>query len=171
MGETWFRWEVRDIGVKVAALMTEAIILRRLARPIARIASSCPAAAAPTSTRLSADFGVPFVRGPDEVQDLPRLSRAATATRRPVRHDIRIFAEIVDASALAVEALVARAAAMRAAGADVIDLGCLPDTPFPHLEDARPRAAGKPAVHVSVDSADLEELRAAPRPERIFCSA
>ena len=49
---------------------------------------------------------------------------------------MRIFAEIVDASALAVEAIVARAAAMQAAGADVIDLGCLPDTPFPHLEDA-----------------------------------
>ena len=52
------------------------------------------------------------------------------------RHDMRIFAEIVDASALTVDAILARAAAMRAAGADVIDLGCLPDTPFPHLEDA-----------------------------------
>ena len=29
-----FAWSVLDVGVKVAALMTEAIILRRLPRPI-----------------------------------------------------------------------------------------------------------------------------------------
>ena len=74
------------------------------------------------------------------------------------RHDMRIFAEIVDASALSVDAILARAMAMRAAGADVIDLGCLPDTPFPHLEDAvrELKAAG---LEVSVDSAATDELR------------
>ena len=34
LGETAFAWEICDIGVKVAALMTEAIIMRRLARPV-----------------------------------------------------------------------------------------------------------------------------------------
>jgi dihydropteroate synthase-like protein len=74
------------------------------------------------------------------------------------RHDMRIFAEIVDAPALGVDAIVDRAGAMRAAGADVIDLGCLPDTRFPHLEDAV-RALRASGHHVSVDSADIEELR------------
>jgi dihydropteroate synthase-like protein len=47
---------------------------------------------------------------------------------------------------------------MRAAGADVIDLGCLPDTPFPHLDDAvRELRANNYAV--SVDSANSEELQ------------
>jgi hypothetical protein len=86
--------------------------------------------------RLTAAFGVRFERGPDELKDLPahfgRRGRGLDLTR----HDMRIFAEIVDASALDVDAIVARATAMAAAGADVIDLGCLPDTPFPHLEDA-----------------------------------
>jgi dihydropteroate synthase-like protein len=59
---------------------------------------------------------------------------------------------------LDVDAIVARAMTMRAAGADVIDIGCLPDTPFPHLEDAV-RAVGATGCDVSVDSADLEELR------------
>jgi len=71
---------------------------------------------------------------------------------------MRIFAEIVDASAVTVDAIVARASAMRAAGADVIDLGCLPDTPFPHLEDAV-RALRAGGHVVSVDSANIEELR------------
>ena len=34
MGKTDFEWEVVNIGVKVAALMTESIILRRLPRPV-----------------------------------------------------------------------------------------------------------------------------------------
>jgi dihydropteroate synthase-like protein len=47
---------------------------------------------------------------------------------------------------------------MRAAGADVIDVGCLPDTPFPHLEDSV--CALRDNNHtVSVDSANTEELR------------
>ena len=69
-----------------------------------------------------------------------------------------IFAEIVDASALGVDVIRTRALRMREAGADVIDLGCLPDTPFPHLEDAvgELRRAG---LSVSVDSGNVEELR------------
>jgi dihydropteroate synthase-like protein len=71
---------------------------------------------------------------------------------------MRIFAEIVDAPTLTIDAIIERAASMRAAGADVIDLGCLPDTPFPHLEDAvRALQANEHAV--SVDSANTEELR------------
>src|SRR5262249_40207011 len=74
------------------------------------------------------------------------------------RHDMRIFAEIVDASALTVEQILDRAATMRSAGADVIDVGCRPDTPFPHLEDAI-RALRTNGFAVSVDSAAADELR------------
>lgn len=46
---------------------------------------------------------------------------------------------------------------MRKSGADVIDLGCLPDTPFPHLEESV--CALKAAGHlVSIDSANQQEL-------------
>ena len=78
-------------------------------------ASSCPAAAAPTSTAWRAEFGVPFERGPDELNDLPALFRHAAAARRDLsRHDMRIFAEIVDASdAYGRRRSSRRAAAMR----------------------------------------------------------
>ena len=42
-------------------------------------------------------------------------------------------------------------------GANVIDLGCLPDTPFPHLEQAIAALKDK-GYQVSVDSADPDEL-------------
>ena len=153
-----FAWSVLDVGVKVAALMTEAIILRRLPRPIDADRVMVPGRCRADLERLTTELGVPFVRGPDEVQDLPgffgRHGRGVDLSR----YDIRIFAEIVDASTLDVDTIVARAAAMRAAGADVIDIGCLPDTPFPHLEDAvgAVRAIG---CDVSVNSANVEELR------------
>ena len=70
---------------------------------------------------------------------------------------MRIFAEIVDASALSPEALLQRALKLSAAGADVIDLGCLPETPFPHLADAV-RSLKAQGLSVSIDSANLEEL-------------
>src|SRR5258708_39823330 len=73
------------------------------------------------------------------------------------RHDMRIFAEIVDASALPVDQILDRATAMRAAGADVIDVGCRPDTPFPPLEDAV-RVLRANGFVGSVDSAATAEF-------------
>ena len=76
------------------------------------------------------------MRGPDEIADLPAFLGRAGEPPDLSRHDMRIFAEIVDAPMLSIEALVARARALAAAGADVIDLGCLPETPFPLLGEA-----------------------------------
>ncbi len=70
---------------------------------------------------------------------------------------MRIFAEIVDAPMLSIDALVARARALADAGADVIDLGCLPETPFPLLGEAV-RELKAQGFSVSVDSASLDEL-------------
>jgi dihydropteroate synthase-like protein len=157
-GDLGFTWSVFDVGVKVAALMTEPIISRRLPRPVDANKVMVPGRCRADLNRLSGEFGVPFVRGPDELKDLPsyfgKLERHVDLSRQ----DMRIFAEIVDASALTIEAILERAATMRAAGADVIDLGCLPDTPFPHLDDAvRELRANNYAV--SVDSANTEELQ------------
>ncbi|WOJ88929.1 DUF6513 domain-containing protein [Methylocapsa polymorpha] len=157
MGETPFIWEVCDIGVKVAALMTESIIMRRLSRPIQADRIILPGRCRADLAHLSDALGVPVTRGPEELSDLPAyLGRGGEAPDLS-RYDIRIFAEIVDASALSIEALLNRAEAMRKAGADVIDVGGLPDTPFPHLEDCV-RALKSAGHRVSVDSADKEEL-------------
>lgn len=153
-----FDWSVIDVGVKVAALMTEAIIGRRLPRPVDADRVMVPGRCRADLTRLAAEFGVPFERGPDELKDLPAFFGKRGRGVDLTRHDMRIFAEIVDAPTLGVDAILTRAAAMRTAGADVIDLGCLPDTPFPHLEDAV-RALRASGYSVSVDSADAEELR------------
>ena len=161
LGETEFSWEIVDIGVKVAALMTEDIIKRRLKLPDREpTASSCPAAIGGDLDRLSEHFGVPFVRGPDEIADLPaflgragqaagpfRVTTCASSPRSSTRR--RFPSKLCSRRARALST---------AAGADVIDLGCLPETPFPLLGEAvrELKAEGFP---VSVDSANLDELQ------------
>ena len=158
MGSTPFDWSIFNVGVKVAALMTEPILMRRLPRPINADRVIVPGRCRADLTRLAQEFERTFQRGPDELKDLPTFLGKTGAGLDLSRHAVRIFAEIVDASQISLEAIVARAELLRGEGADVIDIGCLPDTPFPHLEHAvrELRARG---LAVSVDSADPDELR------------
>ncbi|MBC8019731.1 MAG: dihydropteroate synthase [Methyloceanibacter sp.] len=152
-----FDWKVLDIGVKVAALMTEDIIMRRLPKPVAADKVMLPGRCRADLDRLGERFGVPFLRGPDELKDIPVYFGRARKAADLTKYDIQIFAEIVDASALPVDAIVNRARDYMERGANVIDLGCLPDTPFPHLEEAIAALKDK-GYKVSVDSADADEL-------------
>jgi dihydropteroate synthase-like protein len=157
LGETEFVWEIVDIGVKVAALMTEDIIKRRLKLNPDAGRVLVPGRYRGDLERLSAHFGVPFVRGPDEIADLPAFLGRAGVPPDLSRHDMRIFAEIVDAPMLSIAALLAKARSLAGAGADVIDLGCLPETPFPLLGEAV-RELKAEGLCVSVDSASVDEL-------------
>ena len=138
--------------------MTQAIIARRLPRPVEASRVVVPGRCRADLTELSSEFGVRFERGPDELKDLPVFLGGRARAADLSRHDMRIFAEIVDASKLSVGEIVARALGMAASGADVIDLGCLPDQRFPHLEDSV-RAVKGVGLRVSVDSAEMDELR------------
>ena len=157
LGTVPFEWAVFDIGVQVAALMTEAIILRRLPRPVEADRIIVPGRCRANLDHLAQECGVAFARGPDELVDLPGYLGRGGQPPDLSGQDIRIFSEIVDASSLSIDVILGRADKMRRDGADVIDLGCLPDTPFPHLEDAV-RALKAASHRVSVDSADRTEL-------------
>ncbi len=128
-----FAWEVRDIGLQVAALMTADLIERRLPVPVAADRIYVPGRCRGDLDALSRRYGVPVIRGPDELKDLPQFFDRAAKPVDLSRSDITLFAEIVDAPMLDIDALLERARRLRADGADVIDLGCLPATPFPHL--------------------------------------
>jgi len=152
-----FGWKVLDIGVKVAALMTEDIVVRRLPQPVEADKIMLPGRCRADLDRLTSRFGVPFLRGPDELKDIPVYFGRARKAADLTKYDIQIFAEVVDASALSVDAILKRAEDYAQKGADVIDLGGLPDTPFPHLGETV-RALRHRGYKVSVDSANPEEL-------------
>src|SRR5690606_16097934 len=162
LGETDFEWRIVDTGVKIAALMTEDIIKRRVHFPEGTSQAVLPGRFRGEPERLAQHFNVPFLRGPDELADLPAFLGREGGPPDLSNQDIRIFAEIVDASALSVDKIVVRAQVLKAAGADVIDIGCLPDTPFPHLAETV-KALKDLGLSVSVDSADPRELRIANR--------
>jgi dihydropteroate synthase len=161
-----FTYEVREIGLQVAGLMTADMIGRRVAKPVVTEGADGARAAdrimVPGRCRgdldaLTAHYGIPVVRGPEELKDLPQhFDRAAKAIDLS-SYAVRIFAEIVDAPRLDVAAIVDRARRHAADGADVIDLGCLPATRFDHLEDSV-RALKGEGLAVSVDSLDGNEL-------------
>jgi len=162
LGATEFDWEIANIGVKVAALMTEAIIRRRLPRPVNATKIIFPGRAGIDADHLTSEFGVPFARGPEEIVDLPGYLGKVGRDADLSGYDIRIFAEIVEAATMPLDALRVRARTMRAEGADVIDIGCKPGTAFPALEETI-AALKTEGFRVSVDSGDVEELRRAAR--------
>ncbi len=153
-------WRVHNIGIKVAALMTEAIVRNRLKGPLEADRVILPGRVRMDLDSLKAHFGVPFERGPDELADLPVYLGKNGKPPDFSRHDLRIFAEIIEAPAVSLEDMVARALRDKAAGADVVDIGCQPDVPFPHLEEAV-AALKKAGLKVSVDSGNVAELERA----------
>jgi dihydropteroate synthase-like protein len=97
-------------------------------------------------------------RGPVDLKDLPQFFGRDGGVRDLSGYDMQIFAEIVDAPHISVDQILKRAEEHRRDGADVIDIGCLPSTPFPHLEESV-QALVSAGYQVSVDSVEPEELR------------
>ncbi len=153
-----FDWIVHDIGVQVAALMTADLIRRRLPKDaLGADRIIVPGHCQGDLAGLGAALGVAVERGPEDLHDLPAFFGRGGEAIDLDAHEVRIFAEIVDAPKLSVDGIVARAGAFAADGAEVIDLGCLPAVPFPHLEDAV-AAVKALGLLVSVDFADPGEL-------------
>lgn len=153
-------WSIANVGIKVAALLTEAILRNRLKPPIDATRVILPGRVRMDLASLQSHYGVPFERGPDEIVDLPRYLGHGGKPPDFSKHDLRIFAEIVEAPQLTVEGLLAKAKSHVAKGADVVDIGCQPDVDFPHLE-AAVRALKGDGIKVSVDSGNVDELRRA----------
>ncbi|QSN63199.1 DUF6513 domain-containing protein [Caballeronia sp. M1242] len=154
-----FTWEVREIGLQVAGLMTADMIRRRVATPLGEGTSRMivPGRCRGDLDALTAHYGVKVERGPEEVKDLPQFFGREARHVDLSRYETEIFAEIVDAPRLDLAGIAARARDYAKQGADVIDIGCLPETPFPHLEDAVAMLKEQ-GYRVSVDSMLADEL-------------
>ncbi len=152
-----FTWEVREIGLQVAALMTADMIRRRVAAPVQAQRIIVPGRCRGDLDALTQHYGIPVQRGPEELKDLPRFFNRAAKPVDLGQYQTRIFAEIVDAPRLSVAQIVERARRYAADGADVIDLGGLPETRFDHLADSV-QALKAEGFLVSVDSMDPAEL-------------
>lgn len=159
-----FYYKVLEMGVKVAALMTTEMIARRLHDKHLDGATRIviPGRCRGDIEALSQTLGVPVERGPEEVKDLPLYFGKNAHHYDLSQYQTKIFAEIVDAPNITVDAIVERARYYRQNGADVIDIGSLPGTPFPHLADAI-RTLKQEGFMVSIDSLEHADLLAGGR--------
>ncbi len=157
-----FKYRIHQLGVSVAALMTDKMIARRLtANDIADSEQIIvPGRCRGDLDSLSEQLGVPVVRGPEEVKDLPIYFGRERKEPDLSRYDVNIFAEIVDAPERDIDSIIERARYYGDCGANVIDIGCLPEEKFPHMEEAIV-ALHEAGFKVSVDSLGLDDLRRA----------
>lgn len=152
-----FKYRVHQIGVSVAALMTAELIARRLKETGDADKLIVPGLCQGDLAQLEAQYGIPVERGPNDLKDLPQYFGHGGVAPDLSQHSVHIFAEIVDAPYLSVAGILQKAHIYKAQGADVIDLGCLPSVPFPHLKDAI-IALKADGFKVSVDSLNTDDL-------------
>ncbi len=152
-----FTYTVHQIGVKVAALITTDMIARRLHDTFGADRIIIPGRCRGDLDALSKKLGVPVERGPEEVKDLPQYFGHAAQHIDLSEYSVNIFAEITDAPHMTLEQVMARAIYYRQNGADVIDIGCLPGTDFPHLEDCI-QTLKQEGFTVSIDSLETDDL-------------
>lgn len=152
-----FSYTVHQLGLSVAALMTADMIHRRLDQPIEADRVIVPGRCLGDLDALSAHYGIDFVRGPNELKDLPVFFGRSSKAHDLSRYDLNIFAEITDAPLLKPEQVLQRALYYHSEGADVIDIGCLPNTPFPHMEECI-RLLKDEGFSVSIDSLEQDDL-------------
>ncbi|WP_341325266.1 DUF6513 domain-containing protein [Methylotuvimicrobium sp. KM2] len=152
-----FTYTVHQLGIKVAALMTTDMICRRLKETYQADRMILPGRCRGDLDKVIQQFGLPVERGPDELKDLPLFFGKEAHKPDLSEYRVKIFAEIVDAPNVSVDEVVERAHYYRRHGADVIDIGCLPGTPFPHME-AIIRALKQEGFTVSIDSLEADDL-------------
>ena len=152
-----WNYRVKQLGLSVAALMTGDLILRRLKDIKGINKVILPGRVRVDIKKLSKSYGIPFERGPEELRDIPEFFGRSEKKKKLNKYDIKIFAEIVDAPNMTVNQILKKALHFKKEGANVIDLGCLPDTKFEHLEQSV-KILKKNNLKVSVDSADTNEL-------------
>ena len=152
-----FSYQINQIGVNVAALMSENIIMRRLNKEQVADRIIIPGKFRGDIKKLSRYFNIPVERGPDDISHLPDYFGIKKPDEKLDKYDCDIFAEIVDAADISTRKILQVARKYSEQGANVIDLGCMPDSSFDHLEETI-RALKSKGYKVSVDSANRNEL-------------
>ncbi len=152
-----FSYKINQIGVNVAALMSENIIMRRLQKDQKADRIIVPGKFRGNLKKLSRYFNIPVERGPDDITHLPDYFGLKKPENELMDYECEIFAEIVDAADISTNKILSIAKNYVEQGANVIDLGCMPDTKFEHLEESI-KALKSRGYRVSVDSANSNEL-------------
>jgi len=154
-----FTYDVMDIGVNVAALATIDIIMKKVGAEVMQKATKIviPGRCRGDIEELSKYFKKTCVRGPEELKDIPSFLGLQGKDLDLSKYDTKIIGEITEAPNMKIEQIVQQAKRYKDDGADIIDIGCLPSTKFPHLTDSI-KELKRLGYMVSVDSLNTDDL-------------
>src|SRR5262245_32899754 len=155
-----FDYTVQTLKITVAALLTTDWVAPRLQVPPGTTRLMLPGYCRGELEPLAAAAGVPVERGPKDVRDLPlHFGRQKDRTGYGA-YDIEIVAEINHCPRHSLAEIRSHALALKADGADVIDVGCDPELTWNGVADAV-RMLRDEGLRVSVDSFNTVEVAAA----------
>jgi dihydropteroate synthase-like protein len=152
-----FAYTIDVLPITVAALMTAEWIARRIKRAPDATRIIVPGYCTGELTPIEQATGTPVERGPRDLRQLPDFFGRAPTPSDYGAYDIEIIAEINHCPRLTLGEIRATAKQLAADGADVIDVGCEPDGPWPGVQDVV-RALRDDGHRVSIDSLDPREI-------------
>lgn len=156
-----FEFEIAELPITVVALATTDWIARHLqiAGKFERVV--LPGLCGGALELVQEIARAPVERGPKDLRELPDYFCAGQQQRPPYgAYNIEILAEINLAPRLQLQEILARAAKFRAAGADIIDVGCEPGITWSDIGTTI-RALRAEGCSVSVDSMNPSEVAVA----------
>jgi dihydropteroate synthase-like protein len=148
------------LPITVAALMTPLWIARHVQIPERATRVIVPGYCVGDLAPIQALTAARVERGPRDLRDLDEFFGQPRRREDYGDYDIEILAEINHAPRLSLAQIVAEARELRAAGADLIDVGCEPGEPWNGVGDCV-RALKADGHRVSIDSLNPAEIGAA----------
>ena len=155
------QFEVAVLGISVAALMHAEWVARKLEIPEGIDRVILPGWCQGDLDKLSDEIGCPCELGPKDLFDLPEYL-GSESVEPPLldEYSIDIIAEINHAPRLTDVAIFEMAERYRRAGADFIDVGCIPGSSWSSAGEVTRRLIDE-GFRVSIDSFDQAEVTAA----------
>lgn len=152
-----FSYEIRNLNINVAALLTTEMIYRRIGNVDNFSKIILPGKVRGDIDELAKKLKIKIERGPEELKDLPVMFGGNPLKYDLSKYEVHIFAEITDAPNMEIQEIISMANYYRDNGADIIDIGCLPNKPFPHLSETI-QELKRQDFYVSIDSHLDKEL-------------
>jgi len=157
-----FDYTLEVLPITVAALMTPTWIARHIHVPALATRVVVPGYCDGDLAPIQALTAAKIERGPRDLRELDEFFGQKPAKDDYGAYDIKIIAEINHAPRAPLKSILAEADAMRASGADLIDVGCDPGEPWAGVAECV-RALKAEGYRVSIDSLNPAEIEPAVR--------
>ncbi len=157
-----FAYSIDVLPITVAALMSPEWIAKHIEIPASANRVLIPGYCDGDLQALELAAGVPVAVGPRDLRQLPAYFSRKPAPLDYGEYDLEIIAEINHCPRLTLKEICCRAAALRADGADWIDVGCEPGYPWSGVGDVV-HALCEDGFRVSIDSLNPKEIEPAVR--------